>query len=98
MKFEEFRLAAIQAAPVYFDADASTDKACELIRRAGEEGVLAPWLNDQGANAVLLRPDRVPYALYKGSVPSVEQIERELLQHLGGAVPRASGRSVAAGN
>jgi predicted amidohydrolase len=38
MKDDHFRLAAIQAAPVYFDAEASTDKACELIGKAGSEG------------------------------------------------------------
>ncbi|MEM1193150.1 MAG: carbon-nitrogen hydrolase family protein [Pseudomonadota bacterium] len=32
------RLAAIQAAPVLFDKDASTEKACDLIRQAGKDG------------------------------------------------------------
>ena len=33
-----FKLAAIQAAPILFDADASTEKAAELIRKAGKKG------------------------------------------------------------
>lgn len=33
---KQFTLAAVQAAPIHFDRDASTDKACELIARAGE--------------------------------------------------------------
>jgi len=37
-QYSRFRLAAIQAAPVYFDREASTQKACELIRKAGAEG------------------------------------------------------------
>ena len=37
-EYSEFKLAAIQAAPVYFDRKASTQKACELIRKAGAEG------------------------------------------------------------
>jgi predicted amidohydrolase len=32
----DFTLGAAQAAPVYFDREASTDKACELIRKAGK--------------------------------------------------------------
>lgn len=35
----QFKLAAIQAAPVYFDREASTQKACHLIREAGQQGV-----------------------------------------------------------
>lgn len=36
---KNFKLAAIQAAPVLFDKTASTEKACALIKRAGAQGV-----------------------------------------------------------
>lgn len=36
--YTQFKLAAIQAAPIYFDTKASTQKACTLIQGAGAQG------------------------------------------------------------
>jgi len=36
--YTQFKLAAIQAAPIYFDTKASTQKACALIQEAGVQG------------------------------------------------------------
>lgn len=36
--YTEFTLAAIQAGPVYFDREASTEKACRLIDEAAQKG------------------------------------------------------------
>lgn len=35
---ESFRIAAVQAAPVFLDLDATLDKACDLIRQAADGG------------------------------------------------------------
>jgi nitrilase len=37
-KSESFRIAAVQAAPVFLDLDGTLDKACDLIQRAGANG------------------------------------------------------------
>jgi predicted amidohydrolase len=36
--FTDFTLAVVQAAPVYFDREASTEKACHLILQSGQKG------------------------------------------------------------
>ncbi len=37
-KYTQFKLAAVQAEPIYFDRDASTEKACHLLHEAGAQG------------------------------------------------------------
>ena len=39
VEYSKFKLGAIQAAPVYFDAEASAEKACKLILQAGSQGL-----------------------------------------------------------
>jgi nitrilase len=38
MKKRSFRIAAVQAAPVFMDRDATVDKACSLIKEVGDSG------------------------------------------------------------
>lgn len=92
-QFPQFKAAAVQAAPEYLDRDATTDKACGLVRTAAENGadiVVFPetfipgyphwiWLDSPG------KPDRFFAQLVKNSVaiPSVTtqklcQVAREL--------------------
>lgn len=49
---DEFVLAAIQAAPVHFDPEASTDKACELIAEAAAKGLLSRRSANAGYPAI----------------------------------------------
>ena len=37
-KTQDFKIAAVQACPVYMDRDATVEKACDLIHQVGEEG------------------------------------------------------------
>jgi len=36
--YSQFKLAAVQAAPIYFDSVASTKKACTLIQKESAQG------------------------------------------------------------
>ena len=81
-EFPEFTLAAVQAAPVYFDREASTEKACELIEQAAEQGAdLAAfgetwlpgypyWINDQASS--LQRKARAAYIASAIEIPGPE--------------------------
>ena len=38
--YEKFSLAAIQSSPIFLDREASTDKACNLIKDAASKGAV----------------------------------------------------------
>ena len=40
MKIKPFRIAAVQAAPVFMDREATVKKACSLIKEIGKMGGL----------------------------------------------------------
>lgn len=76
-KHSEFKLAAVQAAPVYHDLDASTKKACELIREAASKGATLAafgetwlpgypyhvWLNPAAENKIKIRAEYLANAV-----------------------------------
>ncbi|MHC4070573.1 MAG: carbon-nitrogen hydrolase family protein [Planctomycetota bacterium] len=75
--FPEFTLAAVQAAPVYFDREASTEKACQLISDAGKKGAdLAAfsetWLPGYPFfhSSALVNQGRVTYLANAVEIPS----------------------------
>jgi len=81
-QFEEFTLAAIQAAPVYFDAEASTEKAVALIHEAAATGATMAafgetWLSGypfwaREKNSKLVRRARALYIANAIDVPGPE--------------------------
>ena len=75
--FPEFTLAAVQAAPVYFSREASTEKACQLIVEAGQKGadLVAfgeTWLPGYPFfhSSVLVNQGRVTYLSNAVEIPS----------------------------
>ncbi len=74
--FPEFTLAAIQAAPVYFDREASTEKACQLIEYAAQKGTALAafgesWLPGYPffKNSSLINQARVVYLANAVEIP-----------------------------
>lgn len=78
--YSEFTLAAIQAAPVYFDREASIEKACRLIREAAQKGATLaafgetwlpgyPFFRDVG-RTVLRRQANAAYLASALEIPS----------------------------
>ncbi len=74
----EFTIAAVQAAPVYFDKEASTEKACQLITEAGQKGsdlaaFSETWLPGYPFfhhSSVLVKQGRVTYLSNAVEIPS----------------------------
>ena len=86
-KYPEFTLAAVQAAPVYFDKEASTEKACGLIEDAANTGAdLAAfgetwlhgypwWINDRSSPLQRqARADYIANAIEVGGPDSQEDV------------------------
>lgn len=46
------------------------------------DGVVEQWLGEVGADAVLLRPDRVPFGLYSGADASAPAVLEDLPERL----------------
>jgi len=76
--YSEFTLAAVQAAPVYFDREASTEKACQLITEAGQKGAdfaafSETWLPGYPFfhhSSALVKQGRVTYLSNAVEIPS----------------------------
>lgn len=76
--YPEFILAAVQAAPVYFNREASTEKACQLITEAGQKGsdlaaFSETWLPGYPFfhhSSVLVKQGRVTYLSNAVEIPS----------------------------
>lgn len=93
--YSEFKLAAIQAAPVYFDRDASTNKACRLIEEAGARGVTIAafsetWLPGYPYFILGSSVGRLPWKAAAEYLASAIEIPSATTDQLCGAARRAN--------
>ena len=63
------------------DAEPSDSGTAQLL---DAEGTITRWLDDVKADAVLLRPDRVPFGIYRDGDATVSKIAADLHRHLSG--------------
>ena len=80
--FPEFTLAAIQAAPIYLDRTASTEKACQLIEQAAQEGATLAAFGETWLPGY-------PWWVWQGNWPGIgngPQIEKARIAYLDSGV------------
>jgi predicted amidohydrolase len=81
-KYPEFTLAAIQAAPVYFNRNASTEKACQLIEEAAQKGATLAAFGESWLPGY-------PWWLWQGSWPGIAigpQVDQARIAYLDSGV------------
>ena len=90
----EFTVAAIQAAPVHFNREASTDKACRLIAEAGEKGATLAafgetWLPGYPVHAYAPREGGLWYEAAADYIDQAVEVPSETTDRLCGAARKA---------
>ena len=81
-EYTQFTLAAIQAAPVYFNREASMEKACQLIEEAAQKGATLAAFGESWLPGY-------PWWVWQGSWPGIAngpQIEKARIAYLDSGV------------